>query len=330
MYVRDVDLSELAHLMSGGMEQEGYLDPATGRLYIGFDGEVLGDDEEPADPDEQGWIRVGVTDARTEYRDMEAFAYAVGDPRVRHRLLEALEGRGAFRRFRNVVYNQPDELGKVWNRYRDAVRELRAVDFLVDEGILAEEATADVRAQRARAAEEALSEAAGGGGRARLVLLNGLPGVGKSAVAQAYVAERPGVLNLDIDVLRSLLGGPYAATAELGRTLGLSVATAHLLAGHDVVVPQLVADPHEVGRFQGAAEEAGATFVQVVLTGSTASPGEAPPWRADLSEDELEAYAAGLDAVIASSAPLVLANGRSAEATAEMLAGLLAGLLAQR
>lgn len=42
-------------------------------------------------------------------------------------------------------------------------------------------------------------------GRPRLILLNGLPGVGKSAVAAAWSARHPGTLDLDIDRLEELV-----------------------------------------------------------------------------------------------------------------------------
>ena len=41
----------------------------------------------------------------------------------------------------------------------------------------------------------------------RLIHLNGPPGIGKSTLARRYVAAHAGVLNCDIDVLRTLIGG---------------------------------------------------------------------------------------------------------------------------
>lgn len=41
----------------------------------------------------------------------------------------------------------------------------------------------------------------------RLIHLNGPPGIGKSTLARRYVDAHPGVLNCDIDVLRTLIGG---------------------------------------------------------------------------------------------------------------------------
>ncbi len=131
--------------------------------------------------------------------------------------------------------------------------------------------------------------------RPRLILLNGLPGVGKSTLAREYVAARPGTLNLDIDVLRTLLGGPWQETAELGRSLALQIITAHLDSGHDVVVPQLVANPTQLARFEEAAADF--EFRLVMVEGRTRQGHE--QWRASMSADELRAYADGLDRIAA-------------------------------
>jgi len=40
-----------------------------------------------------------------------------------------------------------------------------------------------------------------------MILLNGPPGVGKSTVARMYAHAHPLSLNLDIDQIRSLIGG---------------------------------------------------------------------------------------------------------------------------
>ena len=41
----------------------------------------------------------------------------------------------------------------------------------------------------------------------RLIHLNGPPGIGKSTLARRFADEHPGVLNCDVDVLRTLIGG---------------------------------------------------------------------------------------------------------------------------
>jgi predicted kinase len=104
---------------------------------------------------------------------------------------------------------------------------------------------------------------------ARLILLNGPPGIGKSTIAARYVSEHPGVLNCDIDVLRTLVGGwqdDFIGAGGRIRSAALALMTAYLSCGDDVVLPQLVARFAEVGRFERAALEADATFVEVMLT----------------------------------------------------------------
>ncbi|WP_446665634.1 AAA family ATPase [Flexivirga sp. B27] len=120
----------------------------------------------------------------------------------------------------------------------------------------------------------------------RLILLNGLPGVGKSTLAGAYVATRPGVLNLDIDVLRTMLGGQWEETAELGRSLALRIIEAHLESGHDVVVPQLVANPDQLGRFDDAAADF--DFVMVLVQGESRLGDQ--PWQQEVAPKEFEFY----------------------------------------
>jgi predicted kinase len=102
----------------------------------------------------------------------------------------------------------------------------------------------------------------------RLIHLNGPPGIGKSTLARRYAAEHPGVLVCDIDVLRTLIGGwsdDFATAGSLIRPAALAMITAYLESGHDVVLPQLLADPAEVARFEDSATAAGAEFVERML-----------------------------------------------------------------
>jgi predicted kinase len=102
----------------------------------------------------------------------------------------------------------------------------------------------------------------------RLIHLNGPPGIGKSTIARRYVAEHPGVLDCDIDVLRNLVGGwrdDVGEASRLIRSAALALITAYLEGGHDVVLPQLVARPDELARFEAAAHAADAEFVEVML-----------------------------------------------------------------
>lgn len=108
----------------------------------------------------------------------------------------------------------------------------------------------------------------------RLIHLNGPPGIGKSTLARRYVAEHPGVLNCDVDVLRTLIGGwesDFGKAGALVRPAALAMIQAYLASGHDVVLPQMLVDLQEVARFEACAVDVGGLFVERVLMDTQAS-----------------------------------------------------------
>ncbi|HEU4568089.1 MAG TPA: GNAT family N-acetyltransferase [Marmoricola sp.] len=135
--------------------------------------------------------------------------------------------------------------------------------------------------------------------RARLIHLNGPPGIGKSTLARRYVAEHPGTLNCDVDVLRSLVGGwqqDFDTAGALIRPAAIAMIGAYLASGHDVVFPQMLVDPGELARFEAAATEAGADVVEVMLMDSASASlqrfhrrGGEDPWH-----DQVREIVAGL------------------------------------
>ena len=104
---------------------------------------------------------------------------------------------------------------------------------------------------------------------ARLIILNGAPGAGKSTIAQRYVDDHPFALDLEPDRLRRQLGrwsaDPPTALA-LTHALVLAAAGTHLRSGHDVVVPQYVGRVEQLQAFAAAAATAHAEYREIVLT----------------------------------------------------------------
>ena len=103
---------------------------------------------------------------------------------------------------------------------------------------------------------------------ARLIHLNGPPGIGKSTLAALYADRHPGTLNLDIDTLHRLVGGWQDASIDTWPAvwaLARAMAGVHLDGGHDVVLPQYHATDDEIDGLAALAGRHGAGFREVVL-----------------------------------------------------------------
>jgi len=102
----------------------------------------------------------------------------------------------------------------------------------------------------------------------RLILINGLPGSGKSTIGRRYLDDHPLVLALDVDVIRSMLGRSLEEPTTSGlaaRALARAMAQTHLQAGHDVLVCQFVGKLDFVEALDQLALAVGAGFVEVAL-----------------------------------------------------------------
>jgi len=101
-----------------------------------------------------------------------------------------------------------------------------------------------------------------------LVVLNGAPGVGKSALADRYADEHALTLVIDIDDLRRRLGRweTNEASRQIARDLAVALTRDHLRGGYDVMVPQYLGRRDFVERLRLVAEEIDARFVEVILS----------------------------------------------------------------
>lgn len=109
-----VDLEELSGLLEG--------DPAWGGGRIDLDTgacrPALADTEESCDEDEpegtEQWLHVPCAGSRDAYRDMEDFITTLDDQDLARFLGIAIQGPGAFRRFKGMLATSPAQLQRYW------------------------------------------------------------------------------------------------------------------------------------------------------------------------------------------------------------------------
>ena len=149
-----VKLSDVVeHMEMFGDETSAYLNKRNGELCALSEEEFLavedGDEDEDLS-DQPEWEREAILKARDvlssedwlalpgkfeihEWDIMERFCHSIDDPEISNKLLRQIRGSGAFRRFKDSIY----ELGmdKAWFQFRDDALEKIAVDWLEENGI---------------------------------------------------------------------------------------------------------------------------------------------------------------------------------------------------
>ena len=99
-------------------DTESFVDARTGEVIVVVDGQpeaaelrtrvVAGGEQ---------YVKIEPASSREQYKWMEQFVAMVDDPALRERLLISIDGKGAFRRFKDVLLNYPAEREK-WFNYR--------------------------------------------------------------------------------------------------------------------------------------------------------------------------------------------------------------------
>ena len=126
-----------------------YLNRRTGKFITVTDQQgTLVDGEEPdAVPDREAegspqmddplesddWIALPDKFDIHEYRLLECFSLGVEDADVRAALAQAIRGRGAFRRFKEVIHEHG--IAEAWYSYRQQSFEVTAIEWLEANGI---------------------------------------------------------------------------------------------------------------------------------------------------------------------------------------------------
>ena len=135
-----MDLDDIAQALSDQTDYEHrwLLDPATGELHIwtsdtALDGQDLEDGDEFEETD---LVVIDPLPSYVWYRDMADFAERISDDQASRRLERAIRGRGAFRRFRDELFEEYPDLVSVYQGFRDVRARRRAVEWLLDEGLV--------------------------------------------------------------------------------------------------------------------------------------------------------------------------------------------------
>jgi hypothetical protein len=135
-----VDLDELAAVLEGDpLQGGGRIDLTTGDVWpqpaIEYAREV-GDEDEDDEGDAERWLWFDSEGSGAGYRDMELFIDWVEDPDIADRLSIAIQGRGAFRRFKDTLTRWPQLLDR-WYAFSEDRQRGRARAWLAVEGYTA-------------------------------------------------------------------------------------------------------------------------------------------------------------------------------------------------
>ncbi|TNC24132.1 UPF0158 family protein [Amycolatopsis alkalitolerans] len=135
-----LDLQEIATALADQTDYEHrrLIDPRTGEIMLWTaDGGIDGDT--PVDLDDLDQIPIDPLPSYVWYQDMADFAERISDETAGRRLARAIQGKGAFRRFKNELHQDYPDLLPAWYALREARATRRAVEWLVGNALLDDE-----------------------------------------------------------------------------------------------------------------------------------------------------------------------------------------------
>ena len=144
-YYLDTQTGEVIELPAELLEDLEYADDAAAEDLDGWDETLLtaarciAAEAGPDDPIRYVWVPQ--RESYEAYGTMVRFAEGVESRELQRLLSVALNGRGAFRRFKDVLYDYPDERER-WFQMNNAELRAYAADWLRTLGIEAQEAAA--------------------------------------------------------------------------------------------------------------------------------------------------------------------------------------------
>jgi hypothetical protein len=131
------DLDQVADLLEGSLDMGfgGVLDMQTGDAWpeAALDDWPHDDPRPDPDNDPERYLFVPTEGSRDAWQDMHDFATGVPDAHLKEQLLDAIDGKGAFGRFKRVL-DRRDGLWPAWNTYSTEARCGRARAWLHNAG----------------------------------------------------------------------------------------------------------------------------------------------------------------------------------------------------
>ena len=130
-----IGLDELYDAMeNNSYEVEYYLDLETGEILFvseDMDDEETGKLKNQIEEELDRYEPIPKAESYEGYRDMQAFIATVEDDHLAELLEVAINGKGAFRRFKDVLLNYPEERER-WFQFKDNRMEERVLEWLDD------------------------------------------------------------------------------------------------------------------------------------------------------------------------------------------------------
>ncbi len=132
-----IDVEEIATALADQTDYEHrwLFDPRTGQVAF-WTSDTGIDGQNPVEIDELDLIPIDPIPSYVWYQDMADFAEGLSDGAAGRRLARALQGPGAFRRFKSERYEHRPELIPPWHALRDVPAQRRAVGWLLDHGLI--------------------------------------------------------------------------------------------------------------------------------------------------------------------------------------------------
>jgi Uncharacterised protein family (UPF0158) len=98
------------------------------------------DGQAPVDLDELDLVCIDPLPSWVWYQDMADFAETITDERAGRRLARAIQGKGAFRRFKDELHDEYPDLLPAWYAFRDVRARRRAVQWLAGNSLIDDDA----------------------------------------------------------------------------------------------------------------------------------------------------------------------------------------------